>query len=76
LGIANAPNFGTIIAMRCIQSFAISPVIAINSSIAADISTKEKRGKIIGLINGFQMCAGSAFGAVVSAGLTQMYHQQ
>ncbi|KAL6948692.1 hypothetical protein ACO0QE_001165 [Hanseniaspora vineae] len=73
VGIANAKNFGTILGLRCVQSFSISPVIAINSSIASDITKKEKRGNIVGLVGGFQVCAGSAFGSVISAGLTNQF---
>lgn len=73
VGIANAKNFGTILGLRCVQSFSISPVIAVNSSIAGDITKKEKRGNIVGLVSGFQVCAGSAFGSVISAGLTNQF---
>ncbi|SCU86380.1 LAME_0D05886g1_1 [Lachancea meyersii CBS 8951] len=68
IGLACAKTYGEILFLRCLQSAGISPVIAVNSGIMGDITTREQRGGYVGLTSGFQI-VGSAFGALIGGGL-------
>ncbi|SCU94277.1 LAFA_0F20890g1_1 [Lachancea sp. 'fantastica'] len=72
IGLACCKSFGEILFLRCLQSAGISPVIAVNSGIMGDITTREQRGGYVGLTAGFQIM-GSAFGALIGGGLTSRW---
>lgn len=55
--------------LRCLQATGISPVVAIDSDMMGDINTRAKRGAYVGYTSGCQVL-GSAFGALVSAGVS------
>lgn len=69
IGLASAQNYGEVLFLRCLQSAGISPVVAVNSGIIGDITTKAERGGYLGLMAGTQVI-GSAFGALIGAGIT------
>ncbi|CAI4039646.1 hypothetical protein SMKI_09G0530 [Saccharomyces mikatae IFO 1815] len=69
IGLACAQTYAQIIVLRCLQAAGISPVIAINSGIMGDITTRAERGGYVGYAAGFQVL-GSAFGALIGAGLS------
>ncbi|SCU84630.1 LAMI_0C08262g1_1 [Lachancea mirantina] len=68
IGLARAKTYGEILFLRCLQSAGISPVIAVNSGIMGDVTTKVERGGYVGLTSGFQIL-GNAFGALIGAGI-------
>ncbi|KOG98784.1 multidrug transporter DI49_2666 [Saccharomyces eubayanus] len=72
IGLACSHNYAQILALRCLQAAGISPVIAINSGIMGDITTKVERGGYVGLVSGFQV-VGTAFGALIGAGLSSRW---
>ncbi|KAL3234421.1 Quinidine resistance protein 1 [Nakaseomyces bracarensis] len=72
VGLACAKNYSQIVGLRCLQAAGISPVIAINSGIIGDVTTRAERGGYVGLISGFQVL-GSAFGALIGAGLSSTW---
>lgn len=67
IGLACAHDYAQILALRCLQAAGISPVIAINSGIMGDVTTKVERGGYVGLVAGFQV-VGTVFGALIGAG--------
>ncbi|CCD23411.1 MFS transporter NDAI_0B03770 [Naumovozyma dairenensis CBS 421] len=69
IGLACSHTYAQIIVLRCLQAAGISPVIAINSGIMGDITTRAERGGYVGYVSGFQVI-GSAFGALIGAGLS------
>lgn len=66
IGLACSQNYGQIVGLRCLQAAGIAPVIAINSGIMGDITTKAERGGYVGYVSGFQVI-GSALGALIGA---------
>ncbi|CAI4065269.1 hypothetical protein N7582_002931 [Saccharomyces uvarum] len=72
IGLASSHNYAQILALRCLQAAGISPVIAINSGIMGDVTTKVERGGYVGLVSGFQV-VGTAFGALIGAGLSSRW---
>ncbi|CAY80386.1 Qdr2p [Saccharomyces cerevisiae EC1118] len=72
IGLACAQTYAQIIVLRCIQAAGISPVIAINSGIMGDVTTRAERGGYVGYVAGFQVL-GSAFGALIGAGLSSRW---
>jgi len=69
IGLACAQNYSQIIGLRCLQAAGIAPVIAINSGICGDFTTKKDRGAYIGYVSGF-VVIGFAFGSLIGAGLS------
>lgn len=51
IGIALAPDYGTVLGLRCLQSAGSSPTIAICSAVIADFATSAERGTYIGIIS-------------------------
>lgn len=47
VGLALAPNYGAVVALRCVQSAGSSPTIALCSAVMADIATSAERGTYI-----------------------------
>ncbi|CEP62143.1 cation transporter LALA0_S04e08812g [Lachancea lanzarotensis] len=72
IGLARCKTFGELLFLRCLQSAGISPVIAVNSGIMGDITTRGQRGGYVGLTSGFQIM-GSAFGALIGGGITSRW---
>ncbi|CAI7090846.1 BEM_collapsed_G0027300.mRNA.1.CDS.1 [Saccharomyces cerevisiae] len=72
IGLACAQTYAQIIVLRCLQAAGISPVIAINSGIMGDVTTRAERGGYVGYVAGFQVL-GSAFGALIGAGLSSRW---
>lgn len=68
IGLACAQNYSQIIGLRCLQAAGIAPVIAINSGICGDYTTKKERGGYVGYVSGF-VVIGFAFGSLIGAGL-------
>lgn len=68
IGLACCHNYAQLIALRCIQAGGIAPVIAINSGIMGDVTTKAERGGYVGYVSGFQVLGG-ALGALIGSGL-------
>ena len=66
IGLATCQTYPQIVALRCLQSAGISPVIAINSAIMGDVTTKAERGGYVGYVSGFQVI-GVALGALLGA---------
>lgn len=48
LGLALAPNYGVLIALRCIQAAGSASTIAVGAGIIGDISTPAERGGFMG----------------------------
>lgn len=72
IGLACSNTYAQLVALRCLQAAGISPVIAINSGIMGDVTTRRERGGYVGYISGFQV-VGSAFGALIGAGLSSRW---
>ncbi|CAR25505.1 hypothetical protein ZYGR_0A00690 [Zygosaccharomyces rouxii] len=72
LGIASCNTYSQLIGLRCLQAAGISPVIAINSGMMTDITTRAERGGYVGYTSGCQVL-GSAFGALIGAGLSSRW---
>ena len=72
VGLACSQSYAQIIALRCLQAAGISPVIAINSGIMGDVTTRAERGGYVGYVSGCQV-VGSAFGALIGAGLSSRW---
>lgn len=72
VGLACCNDYGQLFGLRCLQAAGISPVIAINSGLMGDITTKGERGGYVGYVSGFQII-GSAFGALIGAGLSSRW---
>ncbi|CCE62463.1 hypothetical protein TPHA_0C03100 [Tetrapisispora phaffii CBS 4417] len=72
VGLASCNTYAQLIGLRCLQAAGIAPVIAINSGIAGDITTRRERGSYIGYVSGF-VVIGSAFGALIGAGLSSTW---
>lgn len=72
IGLACSQTYAQILILRCLQAAGISPVIAINSGIMGDVTTKAERGGYVGYVAGFQV-VGSAFGALIGAGLSSRW---
>lgn len=68
IGLACAQNYSQLIGLRCLQAAGIAPVIAINSGICGDYTTKKERGGYVGYVSGF-VVIGFAFGSLIGAGL-------
>ena len=66
IGLARSNTYGQILGLRCLQAAGIAPVIAINSGIMGDVTTKAERGGYVGYVSGF-MVIGSALGALIGA---------
>lgn len=49
IGLALAPNYGSILGLRCLQSAGSSSTVALCSAVVADIITSAERGQYIGL---------------------------
>ncbi|CCK70384.1 MFS transporter KNAG_0E01170 [Huiozyma naganishii CBS 8797] len=70
VGLARCNTYAQIIALRCVQAAGISPVIAINSGMMGDVTTKAERGGYVGYVSGFQVvgtATGAVFGALLSS---------
>ncbi|QLG72542.1 hypothetical protein HG535_0D02500 [Zygotorulaspora mrakii] len=72
VGLACSKTYGQIVGLRCLQAAGIAPVIAINSGIMGDVTTRMERGGYVGYVSGFQV-VGSAFGALIGAGLSSRW---
>ncbi|CCH61434.1 hypothetical protein TBLA_0E03800 [Henningerozyma blattae CBS 6284] len=72
IGLARCTNYSQLIGLRCLQAAGISPVIAVNSGIMGDVTTKAERGGYMGLVSGTQVL-GTAFGALIGAGLSSRW---
>ncbi|CCC69350.1 hypothetical protein NCAS_0C03600 [Naumovozyma castellii] len=72
IGLACCQTYPQIVVLRCLQAAGISPVIAINSGIMGDITTRAERGGFVGYVSGFQVM-GSAFGALIGAGISSTW---
>ncbi|CDH11771.1 related to Quinidine resistance protein 1 [Zygosaccharomyces bailii ISA1307] len=72
VGLACCNNYSQLFGLRCLQAAGISPVIAINSGVMGDVTTKEERGGYVGYVSGFQVI-GTAFGALIGAGLSSRW---
>lgn len=72
IGIACCNSYSQLIGLRCLQAAGISPVIAINSGVMGDVTTRAERGGYVGYTSGCQM-VGSAFGALIGAGLSSRW---
>lgn len=72
VGLACSNTYTQIVVLRCLQAAGISPVIAINSGIMGDVTTRRERGGYVGYVSGFQVI-GSAFGALIGAGLSSRW---
>lgn len=72
LGIASCNSYSQLIGLRCLQAAGISPVIAVNSGMMGDVTTRKERGGYVGYTSGFQVL-GSAFGALIGAGLSSRW---
>ncbi|CCH61433.1 hypothetical protein TBLA_0E03790 [Henningerozyma blattae CBS 6284] len=68
IGLACCNNYSQLIGLRCLQATGISPVIAVNSGLMGDVTTKAERGGYMGLVSGTQVL-GTAFGALIGAAL-------
>ena len=66
IGLATCQTYPQIVALRCLQSAGISPVIAINSAIMGDVASLKQRGGYVGYVSGFQVI-GVALGALLGA---------
>ena len=66
VSLACSNSYGEILGLRCLQAAGIAPVIAINSGIMGDITTKAERGGYVGYVSGFQVM-GTAFGAIIGS---------
>lgn len=64
--IATSKSFGEMLVFRCFQAIGISPVIALNSGVCADLNIPSKRGKLLGLSTSIQLMAQSIGGLVGS----------
>lgn len=72
VGLACSKTYAQIIVLRCLQAAGISPVIAINSGMMGDVTTRAERGGYVGYVSGCQV-VGSAFGALIGAGLSSRW---
>ncbi|CCC68732.1 hypothetical protein NCAS_0B06480 [Naumovozyma castellii] len=72
VGLACAQTYPQIIVLRCLQAAGISPVIAINSGIMGDVTTRAERGGYVGYVSGFQVL-GNSFGALIGAGISSTW---
>lgn len=73
IGLACSNTYAQIIGLRCLQAAGISPVIAINSGVMGDITTKAERGAYVGYTAGFQVI-GAALGALIGALLANRWN--
>lgn len=69
IGLALAPNYGAVIALRCVQSAGSSPTIALCSAVMADIVTSSERGTYIAF-SAVPAVLGPALGPVVGGFLS------
>lgn len=72
VGLACSQAYSQILGLRCLQAAGIAPVIAVNSGIMGDVTTRAERGGYVGYVSGFQV-VGSAFGALIGAGLSSRW---
>lgn len=72
VGIACCNTYSQLIGLRCLQAAGISPVIAINSGMMGDVTTRAERGGYVGYVSGCQVM-GSAFGALIGAGVSSRW---
>ena len=72
ISLACSNSYGEILGLRCLQAAGIAPVIAINSGIMGDITTKAERGGYVGYVSGFQVI-GTAFGAIIGSVLASRW---
>lgn len=70
IGIALAPNYGAVLALRCLQSAGSSPTVALCSAVVADVATSAERGTYIG-ITAVPAVLAPALGPVVGGLLSQ-----
>lgn len=71
IGIALAPNFGAVLALRCLQSTGSSPTVALCSAVVADVATSAERGTYIG-ITAVPAVLAPALGPVIGGLLSQL----
>ena len=50
IGLAVQNSYAALVVLRCIQSSGISSTVALSAATVADISTKEERGSMIGIV--------------------------
>lgn len=72
-GLACSQNYTQIMVLRCLQAASISPVVAINSGIMGDITTRAERGAYVGYTSGFQVL-GNALGSLIGAFLAARWN--
>lgn len=72
VGLACSKTYGQILGLRYLQAAGIAPVVAVNSGIMGDVTTRAERGGYVGYVSGFQIL-GSAFGAFIGAGLSSRW---
>lgn len=73
VGLACSQNYAQLVALRCLQAAGISPVIAINTGIMGDITTRAERGAYVGYVTGIQVL-GTALGALIGAGISARWN--
>lgn len=73
IGVACCNSYGVIVFLRCVQSFGISPAIAISAGVVADFTTKDERGTFVGANSGLALF-GQAFGSLIGAALTSAWN--
>ena len=73
IGLACGQNYSQIIGLRCLQAAGIAPVIAINSGICGNYTTKKERGSYVGYVSGF-VVIGFAFCSLIGAGLAATWN--
>ena len=49
IGLAETPNYATLLVLRCLQSTGSASTIAIGSAVIGDITTREERGGFMGV---------------------------
>ncbi|CAK7891615.1 MFS antiporter Qdrp1 [[Candida] anglica] len=68
IGLSQTDVYWLLAVLRCVQAAGIAPVIAINSGIGGDITTRAERGGFVGIISGVQLM-GNGFGGLIGSGL-------
>ncbi|CCH62364.1 hypothetical protein TBLA_0H00750 [Henningerozyma blattae CBS 6284] len=72
VGLSCCNNYAQLVGLRCLQAAGISPVIAMNSGIMGDVTTRAERAGYVGYVSGFQII-GTALGALIGARLSSRW---
>lgn len=70
--LACIDNYTVLLILRCIQSCAISPAVAISAGVVGDYTQRHERGWYVGLVTGLTFI-GQGIGALVGAVLIQLW---